>query len=169
MELTTASYTYDEAREALRYSDSYTRMGLIMDLLLSMDETDWLRLLGENWCCCDNIAEFQNALELVLPPHGPVAEMMTAAELHSWHELPEAVTVYRGCGAHNIKGICWSLDRGVAEKFPGLNRYQVAKPLLATATVHREDILAFKQDRDEAEIISFRPRIQKVQKLKQTK
>jgi hypothetical protein len=75
------------------------------------------------------------------------------------------VTVYHGCGVHNVDGVCWSLDRAVAERFPTLNRYRVDEPLLVTAQVDRNDVLAVKLNRYEMEIITFRPQISKVEKL----
>lgn len=49
----------------------------------------------------------------------------------------------------------WSLSREVAARFPLLNRYRQARPLLVTGTVPRHRILAVKLERNEAEIITF--------------
>ena len=85
---------------------------------------------------------------------------MTAEELAVWNALPDVVNVYRGCGADNIHGACWSLSKEVAAGFAQLNRYQVAEPLLVAATVAKADVLAVKLDREEAEVITLRATLQ---------
>jgi hypothetical protein len=47
------------------------------------------------------------------------------------------------------------MDRNVALMFPFLSRYRVKIPMLISATVKKSKVLAFKQDRDESEIITF--------------
>jgi hypothetical protein len=69
--------------------------------------------------------------------------------------LPEEFRVYRGCAEFNKAGVCWSLDREVAAKFPFLLRYCVENPLLISATVQKSSVLAVKLDREEAEVITF--------------
>jgi hypothetical protein len=161
------SYTYDQAYKHLfRYSDSFSRLGMILGYVLLMADTDeWLRLLGENWSCCDNISEHIDDLRVLIPQNGPCLQMMDEDEQRRWKELPEIVTIYRGCGARNIHGICWTLDRAVAGEFPTLNRYKVEDPLLVTATVSKRDIVALKLGREEEEVITFRPRIVRIEKL----
>jgi len=98
------------------------------------------------------------ALRRLLPPSGPVLEMMDSAELVAYRSLPARLTVFRGCGEINMLGASWSLDRDVAARFPTLNRYRQTAPLLVTATVRRDRVLALKLDRDESEIITFHAR-----------
>jgi hypothetical protein len=50
-----------------------------------------------------------------------------------------------------------------------LNRYKVHDPLLVTATVSKHDIVAVKLGREEEEVITFRPRIMKIEKLSRKK
>jgi hypothetical protein len=98
----------------------------------------------------------------------PCLQMMDEDEQRRWKELPEIVTIYRGCGAHNIHGVSWTLDRAVAGEFPTLNRYKVEDPVLVTAMVSKHGIVAVKLDRQE-EVITFRSRIVKIEKLSRTK
>jgi hypothetical protein len=158
----------DRARAQLfRWSDSFTRLPEILALAETQQLTrsQWLQLLGENWSSCDNIGLHLQALRQQLPPLGPVVEMMTAAELAYWQQLPDEITIYRGCGQINTDGACWSLSREVASGFPSLNRYQQSEALLVVATVRRENVLAVKLDRDEAEIITLRAKPLEVQML----
>lgn len=159
---------YQNAADYLsRCTDSFSRMPQLIALHDQMDQPDWLRLLGENWSCCDNIGQHRLVLRRLLPSSGPVLEMMDAAELIAYRSLPARLTVFRGCGEINMLGACWSLDRDVAARFPTLNRYQQPAPLLVTATVRRDRVLALKLDRDETEIITFQARRTKIEPLTQ--
>lgn len=91
---------------------------------------------------------------------------MTAAERAAYDALPSRVTIYRGCGDHNIFGTSWTLDESIARQFPFFHRYRVADPLLVTAQVNKRAILALKQDRDEQEVITFGARWIKIERLK---
>ena len=70
--------------------------------------------------------------------------------------LPEIVTVYRGADfQRNVVGLSWSLDRSMARQFPtSFNRYRALEPVLITAKVQRSQIIAYKQERGESEIIT---------------
>jgi hypothetical protein len=119
---------------------------------------DWLTLVGEEWTRCDRwISSSQQELQEALPHLGPVRLMMTADENAAYDALPEVVTIYRGCDAKtaSLPGICWSLNKDVANRFPFLGRFRAEKPTLLTASVPKHWILAVKLDRDEAEIITF--------------
>ncbi len=83
---------------------------------------------------------------------------MEPAEADAYKALPDRWTVFRGCGETNLLGASWSLERETAARFPLLNRYRQARPLLVTATVRKAHVLAVKLDRQEAEIITFRAR-----------
>ncbi|WP_243373606.1 hypothetical protein [Geotalea sp. SG265] len=158
--------TNDEIYRQLVLCNSYTRMGVILNMVKQIGPGElWLRILGENWTGCDNIFDYQAILKHLLPKSGPVTEMMTAEELAVYELLPETVTIYRGCGKKNRKGASWSLIKDVAAKFPFLKRYVVPCPMLITATVQKCQIMAVKLDRNESEIITFSPRIVKSEQL----
>jgi len=46
-----------EARGAIQYCNSFTRLRTILEILPQMRFSTWLRVLGENWTTCDNISE----------------------------------------------------------------------------------------------------------------
>jgi len=146
--------SYDEARKTLLFCNAYTRMEAIIGMVGKMGLTEWLKVLGEEWSCCDNIASYLPALKKLLPKCS-LHPMMDDEELTALAALPETLTVYRGCGPLNRKGASWTLDRDVAVKFPFLSRYKVESPLLISATVQKDKVLAFKQGRNESEIITF--------------
>lgn len=91
---------------------------------------------------------------------GVIQEMMTSKEKEVFRTLPDIFTVYRGCYKKNKHGLSWSLSEEVAEKFPTLIRYrQKGTPILVTAEARKDAIIALKLDREEHEIIVYRPKI----------
>lgn len=146
------------ARSAALVCDSYSRMNILVELGFAMPAQEWHIVLSEFWTMCDNISQYRRLLRRMLPAAGPVPGMMTPDELAAYDALPEWLTVYRGCGHHNMLGASWSLSRVMAARFPTLMRYRQACPLLVTATVPRHRVLALKLDRDEHEIITFAAR-----------
>jgi hypothetical protein len=151
--------TLEEARRAVHLADSYTSLPTIFSLFGRMETySDWLTLLGYSWTCCDNVSAWLTPLRIALPSRGPVLPMMTEAEQAAYDALPDKVTIYRGQRRRRI-GICWSLDRSVAERFPFYMRYSAGiEPVLLTAEVRKRDVLAIKLDRGEAEAIVLRGR-----------
>ena len=106
---------------------------------------DWLALLGEQWIRCDRgISTFQPELQRALPHRGPVRLMMTDDENAAYDALPDVVTIFRGCDAQSasLPGICWSLNKDVANLFPFRERYRTKKPTLLTACVPKHWVLA---------------------------
>ena len=150
-----------EHEEILSYCDSFTRLPTILDLAFEMPFQEWLRLLGEEWTGCDNISHHIDSLsEHFSFCEYPIRELMDADEQRVYNNLPDVLTIYRGCYANNKRGICWSMDRDVAEKFPFHLRYrQPGQPLLVKARVRKSDIIAVKLGRNEAEIIAYNAKI----------
>jgi hypothetical protein len=151
----TEKITYEEAEKQLIWGDSYQRAGMLFNLYRSMNEDDWLRLLGREWSSCDNTCSLKNWLKLLLERR-TYPQMMDEEELAKFELLPDVVTIYRGCGRGvNMDGISWSLDKEIASKFPTYHRYRVKHPVLITATVKKSKIIALKLDRKEQEVITF--------------
>lgn len=157
--------TYEDASEYLRFEDSYSLLGAILDFVppyyvadRALSYADGLKLLGEHWTSCDNIREYLPVLKKVLGLYGPIRDMMSPEENTAYDALPQVVTCYRGCDSSFLTGASWTLDWEVANRFPFLNRYKVPSPVVVTARAKKERILALKLDRDEVEIITFSPR-----------
>ena len=157
--------TYEEASRILTFEDSYSRLAVLLRLSLEMQRHEWLKLLGEEWQGCDNIGPFRLALRKALGTVGPIIEMMDNKERVAFDALPATVTIYRGCGPSNALGASWSTKRSVAEKFPFLARFRAKNPMLVTAKVKKGNILAYKLDRNEYEVITFSARRTSVEPL----
>jgi hypothetical protein len=136
--------------QRLRFANSFTRMGAVIDLIGEIPSKEWLAMLGDSWSDCDNIRDYRGILRNWLGTSGPIREMMTPEENAAYDALPERVTCHRGCDASAMVGSSWTLDWNVANRFPFLARYRVPSPVVVTATVKKNRILAVKLDRDEA-------------------
>ncbi|KZY94763.1 MULTISPECIES: hypothetical protein [unclassified Erythrobacter] len=157
-------------RERLRFANSFTRLPRLLDLADQCVEADWLRVLGEEWSVCDNIGQMLGRLidhspfgDVVDWPFGYRSLLMNEAETAALVDLPENFTIWRGCYQTNQRGLSWSLDRDLASRFPTLHRYrQDGQPLLIEAVVQREEVIALKLDRSEAEIVAWCPEVVRV-------
>ena len=156
------SLTFEQAKNELRFCDSFSRLPDLLDLSYRMEDPEWLRLLGDFWPGLDNVGFYQD--DLANSPlgerQGVIREMMTVEDLEAYAALPDILTIYRGCYKSNKWGLSWSLSKQVAEKFPTLLRYKQVgeQPLLVTATIKKTDVIAVKVDRNEQEIIAWRPK-----------
>lgn len=154
-----APLSLEQAAAILYRENSYTRLPALIGLAGGTEREDWLRLLGEHWTGVDNVGQWLEVLLADTPfseaKEGPIFEMMEDEEISAWRALPDEVTVFRGCYANNTDGVCWSLDKAVAERFPTLHRYRGdGPPLLVEARVSKNGVAAVKLDRGEAEIVT---------------
>ena len=74
-----------------------------------------------------------------------IADYMHPGATAFFHALPPMITAFRGCGRGHVLGISWSMDRKIAKQF--------ADPVLATARIRRDAVLAVCIGRLEFEII----------------
>lgn len=165
--------TLAQGREHLRFADSYSRLGMMIEVSWAMEESDWMTLLGELWTVCDNIGlMFDDLLDTPFAdtqeePELWREQMMNSEERAAFEALPDQITVYRGCYQNNKWGLSWSLDREQAARFPFLHRYeQEDQALLVRATVSKSEVVALKVDRGETEVICWRPKHVSTSKLR---
>jgi hypothetical protein len=162
--------TLAQGREHVRYANSYTRLGMLVEVAWMMEPADWMALLGEEWSTCDNISD---SMDDLMDTHSGTRrkfwrdEMMTPAERAVFEDLPDQLTIYRGCYGNNKWGLSWSLNRDLAARFPFLNRYQQNdQALLVRATLSKDKVVALKTDRGEGEVICWRPKHVSTSKLR---
>jgi hypothetical protein len=153
----------------LMLCDSYSLLPALLEMYWGLwqagRESTGFFLFGKWWSGFDNVSEYLDDLVSVMPEEGPVIEMMDAAERAEFEGLPDLVTVYRGAGKVNRWGACWSLDKQVAMSFPGLQRYRQKYPMLYTAKVPKNRILAIKLDRGEQEVVTLGAEIVRSQRI----
>jgi hypothetical protein len=152
----------------------------LLPRLLELEEDDtyvmpdevFLEVLGDMWPLCDNVGwcrenmELDGKVECALhsqvtsgTQHVPV--MMYPEERAALADLPEHVTIYRGCGPQNRRGFSWTLCRDVAVRIFEKGLYGQKRPLLLTATIDRRLISAVKLGK-EYEVILFRPALKMI-------
>jgi len=129
-----------------------------------IEGSKWLRLLGECWDICDNISQYLNEIlndSPVASRTGPIKEMMNEEEINSLHQTFDSsnllLDVYRGCYRNfSENGICYSLSKEVAMKFPAIYRYRIygGQPIVRHSRVFEDNVIAFKKGRNELEIIA---------------
>jgi hypothetical protein len=148
--------TMEQATAAAGWADSYSRLGVLLDLRASMDDLEWWRLFGQWWSSCDNIASYTPRVRPMLLHTTPEQRqaMMDARAKSIWAALPNFVTVYRGCYAVNRDGLSWTLSRETAAIFPTLSRYRRLGdvPLLLTG-IAAKALIVMHTDREEDEVI----------------
>ena len=88
---------------------------------------------------------------------------MTPQENETYDGLPDSVTCFRGCDQSFLTGASWSSEWDTANSFPFTDRYRAPSPVVVTARVKKNRILAMKLDRRESEIITFSARRVKVE------
>lgn len=90
-----------------------------------MPKEVFLEVLGDIWQLSDDIGWYRQEMELdsrvesalqsqVTPGTQRVPLMMEPDERAALADLPERVTIYRGCGPGNRRGLSWTLSREVA-------------------------------------------------------
>lgn len=148
-------------RKQLPFANSYTRIPILLagrPPSRSKYFREWLVALGCEWESCDNISAFKDELlySLFFARHRRLCHLlMTEAERMVVEHLPESFTVYRGCYERNRDGLSWTLCKKTAQVFTTLNRYRQdgQTPLLLERTISKSEVIAFKGDRQEQEII----------------
>lgn len=158
------SFSYSE-RITLRQASSNARrfrgtdgsLGRVLALGPRMKRKDWLTLLGDHWPACGHTWLHVEGLRHRLGPAGPHLPMMDSDEKAAYAALPQHLMVFRGCSSRYLDGASWSLDPDVAREF-GTDTHSVPDPVLLTAIVRKQDVLALKGCDVEQEVITFRSR-----------
>jgi hypothetical protein len=159
-----------EIHDAALRCNSYSRAACLSAFLGYLDEeypSEAWRVVTDNWDGCDNLnlyrKQFDQHLRRYRDTRGfPVAEAFKPYDTRAralYDELPETVTVYRGCYAVNVHGLSWTLDRTVAMRFPFYLRYSAPsrkgfEPLLVTGSIRKRDIAWVFLERAEVEIVA---------------
>lgn len=144
----------------IHYCNSYNRLPTLIDAYDNNKITlkELLIAFRDKWSSFDNISCYMEDIERIIFDfdYQTIDLMMNLEEQKFYKELPDTLTIYRGCDKKNIYGLCWSLDRDIAIEFPFLKRYKAKNPVLVTTTVYKHEILAVKLDRNEKEVITLK-------------
>jgi hypothetical protein len=141
----------------------HERLPMILQMRSRFSRYEWECILGQHWTDFDRIYPYRIRLRSLLGTGGPVRNLMTLEENVLYDQLPESVICYRGCDASHLVGASWSTDREIANSFPFFQRHSASVPVVVTAKVRKQEVLAVKIDRGEAEIITFSARRLKIE------
>jgi hypothetical protein len=118
---------------------------------------DFWPIFTEMWSMCDSTWEYRNAILKLLRKHAKTRATCDRREdeMAFYNELPERITVYRGCSKMRQRGLAWTTERGVAEGFAkGLRQIEVPEPVVLKCVVPKSVVLAtFAFDRNESEVL----------------
>lgn len=118
-----------------------------------MSDTEYWELLATVWIDSENIRENQLVWEELLSSNRGCKQAFVGSgeELAA---MPESFLIYQGHTSERDDGWSWSVDeptaRWFAHRFAQLER---SSPVVTVALVQRTDVLAYRQDRGENEII----------------
>ena len=119
-----------------------------------LNDYDYSSFLGSMW----TIVEFPNVDDNITAPEfvkifrrADKTLLMDEGEQKQYSALPEKITVYRGIrGRGTLKALSWTTDIEQAEWFA--KRWD-KKGKVYSATVRKEDVLAYFCSRNEAEVV----------------
>jgi hypothetical protein len=111
----------------------------------------------ENWCVCDGLWPMRKLLLPTLRRRfaqlSPIP-FMKPGDRQFYEALPDRVTVFRGCGRRRVRGLPWTTDLTVAEKFARGGRFPPPPdPVIARAEIDKADIFFVSGGRKESELI----------------
>jgi hypothetical protein len=111
--------------------------------------------LRDVWPACDDTWKWKNfLLDLML-------SQKIRPNLERIKKWP--VRIHRGCTRARIRGLSWTIDRAVAEKFArGYLGIPVPDPVIAVAVVEREAVFVALHERNEGEVLIDPRRLRKL-------
>ena len=127
---------------ALVYN-SEDRLAAVLPILRQLPAPLFWKALKRVWSICDDTWSQVPELLEIMRKHGP-ARRGDDTELK----------VYRGCSIFRIRGISWTMDYSVAERFArGHRNIEVPYPVVARARINRSNIFMRVHDRGEHEVL----------------
>ena len=140
-----------------RSTGSHCRTGAMLDRLVGVDTPTFWQVFLDLWNVCDDTWEHRADLLATLRSHSliaPAIKYMTGADRAFASSLPEPVKVWRGCCRERVRGLAWTTDRAVAERFArGHRGIPVPDPVVAEATIARAGVFFVSTERKESEIV----------------
>lgn len=133
------------------------RLGFLQGIKKYLDNKEFSELLGDIWVNVespnqDGFVSTDTLLEWFKT--ADKTSLMSEEELETYNHLPDEIQIYRGVGTKsNPKGFSWTANLEKAEWFA--ERFSVlgGDGYVVTATVKKEDVLAYFSRRDEDEYI----------------
>lgn len=115
------------AKSILKHSSSILRARYLVKFYNLLDESDWFKTFFDNWTLVEFGDEVIAAMYDIFRDKDISYIMQSYADpevLAEWQQLPDMITVYRGCSENSKNGLSWSSDLEVA-KFFASRRYDL--------------------------------------------
>ncbi len=135
--------------------DSTTRLGPMLDELKGRRGADFWLPFATVWPTCDDTWPHRHRLTMALGQAGPGWQDAIGPEDFEWFdELPDQLTVYRGCTVERLFGLSWTVDRQTAIQFAyGHRGIRPPEAVLAKVRINKADILFACDRREEGEVL----------------
>lgn len=148
-----------DKREYLRYiflHERPYRLEAFMEYAIEMSDHEYWKNLSDIWIDTENMWQNRDEwVEVLNCKRGSRASIMDHEDDRAFMDLPDQVTIYRGCVTGlNENGLSWTLDKERAQWFSTrLNRLRGGQAKVLEKTVHKSEILAVFVGRGEAEVV----------------
>lgn len=129
------------------------RLNAFMEINGKFTDKDYWDSLNSIWTDSENIHQNKFLWKTFFKSNRKCKEsFMSKEDLKFFKELPETITVYRGCiKGLNEDGYSYTTEREQAEWFA--NRFSNGEPKVIELTVKKKDVFAYTNSRSENEII----------------
>lgn len=149
--------TFAEAAAQLDYFDSYERsIALMLTMQRAPTPADIVRVFLKSGNLCDapwwERSDIAGCMRCALREVA-LADYLEPPERTFYDALPAVIQVWRGCESGKERGLYWTTDRAVAERFASGQRCFNELPTLATALIPKRHIFAVFVSRKESEIV----------------
>lgn len=129
------------------------RVDAFCEILDTLDDTQYWELLAHIWIDSENIRENQETWEILLSSNRG-SKHAFIGNIEGLAALPDEFTIYQGHTLDRDDGWSWTLDEPTALWFARrFGLLEDATPIVTIATVRKSDVLAYREDRNEHEII----------------
>ena len=143
-------------------SDLFCRTGRLpglMPLLKMLPGKFFWRAMDAVWWECYDTWPHQPSLLRLLNRHAATSEARQ-------DDRKKSLTIYRGCSRRRVRGLSWTTNCNIAAQFAnGHLGIPVPHPVIASAVIHRRDVLAYiwSPVNDEHEVIVNPKRLRSVE------
>jgi hypothetical protein len=137
------------------YVTSTNRLRELLRLVAFAPADTFWPVFNRIWPSCDDTSWYQGDVVTLLRNHRATMPLFLGAEASEFYRsLPSAFKVYRGCSRNRSRGLSWTLSANVAFGFArGHRGIRVPDPVIASAVVSKNSVLAVFAERSESEIL----------------
>jgi len=150
--------------------NSYERLAVLCGAMaLEDDHHERMALFLEYWSICDApwgpwCPLLAKMLRYTLK-HVSLPQCLPEEAREQFNALPPEIEIYRGCQRYRERGLSWTTDLNVAQKFARGVRCCNSVPTLVSARIPKQHIFGVFTDRDESEIVVDYRRLRRLRHL----